>query len=84
MKAAGDSIYADARFLTVHEIEALIEEAGFERLAAASTLFWSPDNPPEAEPRVEAGIASEAGFLSLLFRKVAAAGRRGNTREERP
>jgi len=83
-KAAGHSIYAHARFLTVHEIEALIEEAGFERLAAASTLFWSPDNPPEAEPRVEAGIASEAGFLSLLFRKVAAAGRRGNTREERP
>ncbi|MBN1514715.1 MAG: class I SAM-dependent methyltransferase [Phycisphaerae bacterium] len=83
-KAAGHSIYAHAQFLTAHEIGVLIEEAGFERLAAASTLFWGPDGPPETEPRVQAGIVPEAGFLSLLFRKVGAAGRRGTAREEQP
>lgn len=80
-RAAGHPIYAHARFLTAHEINVLIEKAGFERSAAASTLFWGPDGPPETEPRVEAGIVPEAGFLGLFFRKAAATGRWGTARE---
>ncbi len=80
-KAAGHPVYAQARFLTASEIVSLIESAGFDLQDAASTLFWEPDGSPEIEPRVEAGIVPEAGFVGLLFTKTAGACARGNVLE---
>jgi hypothetical protein len=47
----------------------LTGRAGFDLLTAASTLLWEPEGTPEIEPRVEIGIAPEAGFLGMLFVK---------------
>ncbi|HNQ22881.1 MAG TPA: class I SAM-dependent methyltransferase [Phycisphaerae bacterium] len=82
-KASGHPVYAQARFLTTGEIVALMESAGFALQDAASTLFWEPDGSPEDEPRVEAGIVPEAGFVGLLLRKTAGACARGDVREGR-
>ena len=68
-KAEGHPVYSLARFPDVPEILALIENTGFTSTGAASTLFWNPDGLPEIEPRVEAGISPDAGFLGLLFAK---------------
>jgi len=68
-KAEGHPVYSRARFLVSSDIVALIESTGFSLQTAASTLFWEPDNPADIEPRVEAGIIPEAGFLGLLFEK---------------
>jgi hypothetical protein len=55
--------------LNDRDVLALTECTGFTFRKAASTLFWKPDELPEGEPRVEAGISPDAGFVSLLFAK---------------
>jgi ubiquinone/menaquinone biosynthesis C-methylase UbiE len=67
----GHPVYALVRFHTATEIVGLAENAGFELLEAASTLFWEPGATPQTEPRVETGTVSGAGFLGLLFEKTA-------------
>jgi hypothetical protein len=49
--------------LNDRDVLALTECTGFTFRKAASTLFWKPDELPEGEPRVEAGISPDAGFL---------------------
>lgn len=68
-KAEGHPVYSLATFFTSSEIIALIGKAGFSLLGAASTLLWEPSGPADTEPRVEAGIVPEAGFVGLLFEK---------------
>lgn len=65
----GHCVYAHARFRTVSETVVLAEEAGLELKEAASTLFWPPGEAGETEPCVRRGVAAEAGFVGLLFRK---------------
>jgi ubiquinone/menaquinone biosynthesis C-methylase UbiE len=69
-KAEGHPVYAFARFPNIPEIVALIQNTGFTFKVAASTLFWNPKERPEKEPRVETGISSDAGFVSLLFART--------------
>jgi len=68
-KAEGHPVYSLAAFQSSSRIISLAESAGFSLLTAASTLFREPDGPADIEPRVEAGIIPEAGFLGLLFEK---------------
>ena len=68
-KAEGHPVYSLATFLSSSGIIALTESTGFSLLSAASTLLWEPEDPADIEPRVEAGIIPEAGFLGLLFEK---------------
>jgi ubiquinone/menaquinone biosynthesis C-methylase UbiE len=70
-KVAGHPIYSLADFRSSLEIIAITENAGFSLQKAACTLFWKPDSPPEAGPRVDEGIVPGAGFLCLLFKKRA-------------
>jgi ubiquinone/menaquinone biosynthesis C-methylase UbiE len=69
-KAEGHPVYAFARFPNIPEIVALIQNSGFTFKGAASSLFWNPKERPEKEPRVETGISSDAGFVSLLFART--------------
>jgi ubiquinone/menaquinone biosynthesis C-methylase UbiE len=68
-KAAGHPLYSYAQFRTSPEILASTENAGFALQKTACTLFWRPDSPPEARPRVDEGFSPDAGFLSLLLIK---------------
>ncbi len=63
----GHPVYASARFRTVGETIGLVQNAGFELVRAASTLFWKPGAAPQAEPQVAKDIVPEAGFIGLLF-----------------
>jgi len=66
-RAEGHPVYSLAAFQSSSGIVALAESVGFSLLSAASTLLWEPGGPADIEPRVEAGIIPEAGFLGLLF-----------------
>jgi ubiquinone/menaquinone biosynthesis C-methylase UbiE len=68
-KVEGHPVYAFAKFQDVLAIVALILDIGFDFRGAASTLFWNPEDHPENEPYVEAGISPDAGFVGLLFAK---------------
>jgi SAM-dependent methyltransferase len=68
-KEAGHPIYASAHFFQVPEILSLLEKTGWTMNAAASTLFWSPEESPESNPRIDSGIQPDAGFLALLCTK---------------
>ncbi|MBN2242992.1 MAG: class I SAM-dependent methyltransferase [Acidobacteria bacterium] len=70
-KEAGHPVYASANFFQVSEILSLLEKTGLTLSKAAGTLFWSPEQPAEADPRVEEGIRPDAGFLALLCIKAA-------------
>jgi ubiquinone/menaquinone biosynthesis C-methylase UbiE len=63
----GHPVYASAHFRTAAEIVGLAEAAGLALLDSASSLFWNPGESPSAEPRIQTGIVSEAGFVGLLF-----------------
>ncbi|MDX9789027.1 MAG: class I SAM-dependent methyltransferase [Desulfobacterales bacterium] len=63
----GHPVYAHAHFLTIKETVHLFEKMGFELRRGCSALFWAPDTPSSGVSRVEPGIASEAGFVGLLF-----------------
>ncbi len=66
----GHPIYASARFYSIPEIVGSAEGMGFVYKGSASTLFWSPDSPPEIEPIVKTGLSPETGFIGLLFKKT--------------
>ena len=66
-KAKGDPVWSRASFLPASELASIIENAGFNRTKAASTLFWGPAESPEVEPRMDSGIVPGAGFVGLLF-----------------
>jgi len=68
-KEQGHPIYRSAVFPRIAEISASVRNTGFHLERAASTLFWDPDQQPEAIPRVEIGIHPQAGFLGLLCAK---------------
>lgn len=68
-KEQGHPIYRSAVFLRIGEISASLHKPGFHLERAASTIFWDPDQQPEATPRVEIGIHPQAGFLGLLYVK---------------
>ncbi len=68
-KKQGRSVYAYATFYRTPDIVAWMKTAGLELKRAASTLFWSPEERPETNPRSECGMHPEAGFLGLLFEK---------------
>ncbi len=59
--------YISATFRTIHETVNLVEAAGFCLRNAASTLLWKPDEPVESTPRIEDGVAAQAGFVALAF-----------------
>lgn len=63
----GHPIYSRAHFRTADETLKLVETSGFELTRAMSALFWRPDQKPPKKPPVKRGIASDAGFLGLLF-----------------
>ena len=63
----GHPVYGHAHFLTTKETVHLFEKMGFELRRGWSALFWAPDTPASGGSRVEPGIASEAGFVGLLF-----------------
>ncbi len=65
--ARGHPVYSLAHFRTAAEIVEVTEKAGFTLRGAASTLFWPPGEPPPAEPRIEAGIIAESGFVGMSF-----------------
>ena len=67
--ARNHPIYSMARFRTVAEITELADRAGLVPVDACSSLFWPPGETPDSTPRIEAGVASEAGFVGLLFEK---------------
>lgn len=69
-KAERHPIYASARFPIVPRVVEFIKSAGFVYKRAASSLFWDPDGPPDAEPLVTPGFFHDAGFLGLLFEKA--------------
>ncbi len=70
-KEQGHPIYRSAVFYCLPEIYAWAQDIGFYLESTAGTLCWDPEEPPEIEPRVEAGIHPHAGFAALLFGKKA-------------
>ena len=68
-KSEGHPLYSLATFRSASDIINLVKSAGFNLQRAASTLFWKPDALAETSPQVDDGISSNAGFISLLFRK---------------
>jgi ubiquinone/menaquinone biosynthesis C-methylase UbiE len=70
-KTEGHPVYALARFHDLPETVTGIQRTGFSLKGAACTLFWNPGEPSENEPRVATGISPEAGFVGLLFSKMA-------------
>lgn len=66
---SGHPVYAAAHFRTITEVAGLVQDAGFALTSAESTLFWSPGENPQTEPRIESGICPEAGFIALFFQK---------------
>jgi SAM-dependent methyltransferase len=68
--ASGHPVYSHARFTTVAEATELASAAGFSLQSAASTLFWSPGDPPGHPSLVESGIVPGAGFVALTFSRL--------------
>ncbi len=64
----GHPLYSLAWFLTPEEARDLAEERGFVFEEAVSTLFRSPEEPPQEEPPRK-GLWPEAGFIVLSFRR---------------
>lgn len=67
--AQGHALYSHARFRTAAEITEMADHTGFTPLRSASALFWRPNEDPEPTPRIDSGIAPEAGFHALLFQR---------------
>jgi ubiquinone/menaquinone biosynthesis C-methylase UbiE len=70
-KEAGHPVYAAANFSRIPEILSLFERTGLTVSKAASTLYWSPENSPEPDPRIKQEVDPGAGFLALLCTKNA-------------
>lgn len=68
-KEAGHPVYRHGIFRTLAETIQLAEDAGFVLQQTAGTLFWSPEAPPETEPRVKGEITDKAGFAVMRFMK---------------
>ncbi len=69
--AEGHPVYSKARFWTAAGVVDLGKSSGFQLAGAASTLLWGPTETPPAKPEVADGIVAEAGFIGLLFNKIA-------------
>ncbi len=71
--AAGHSLYSQARFRTVSETVALVQDQGFELCGSGGALFQPPGCRPTGVPRVVPGIVPGAGFAALRFRRAGTA-----------
>ncbi len=67
--ASGHPLYRWARFLTPEELVARASSRGFAFKRAVSTLFQSPQAPPQVESPRE-GVHPAAGFVVLSFTKT--------------
>lgn len=67
-KETGHPFYRQAQFFAVSELEEMLRESGFSRVAMSSTLIASQPEVPRAEPP-RLGHVADAGFVCLLARK---------------
>ena len=67
-KRAGHPFYSNARFYTMHDLEAMLQIAGLGISRIRSTLLQKPDEPRRIE-ETEEGFVKGAGFLCIETKK---------------
>lgn len=76
-KRKGHLFYGPAHFYSFKEVEELLTRNGFRVIKIVTTLYQSPLDTPKFEDPVE-GIRENAGFITILARKVISNDCQGN------